>query len=182
MRHDEGAEGEERRGDLEHRLVAGALEVALPEAAEEPLEGALEAAAPLQREKDVVEAQAADVVGRLAPFAARAVEHAEIRPGAKEDVPGMEVAVHLAEPRGARAQLPAPGEHAPLDLLQGRERDRPLVGIAVVHAEDALAVAEKLAHAPAIKVRRGQLLAMDVHQVAAERIGARKVVRAELAR
>src|SRR5579871_1062610 len=130
IRHDQPAKSVEGRHHREDLAITGALQIALPEAAEQPLEGALEAPGALQREEKEVEREAGDVVGRLAPFAARAVENREVDALAKQNVPRMEVAVHLAEPPGLAPQAPAPLEAAALDVLQGLLGHRSLPRVA----------------------------------------------------
>src|SRR3546814_3044981 len=58
---------------------------------------------------------------RSAPLAARAVEHREVGTLAKQDVPGVEVAVHLAQAVRALLQPPAPFERAALDFARSEE-------------------------------------------------------------
>src|SRR6185295_3684936 len=108
---------------------------------------AFQPARALQREEEIVQGEADDIVRRLAPFATRAVEHAEVDAVAEQDVPRMEVAVHPAKASGAAAQVPAPAHATDLDVAQRVERHRAFIGIAVGHAENALAMPEEIAHA-----------------------------------
>src|SRR5688572_4713296 len=147
--HHQRAEREKAAGDFEKLGVARALEIALPEPPPELLESAFQLSRALQRKEKVVEGKAGNVVGRVAPLAARAVEHAEVGALAKHNVPGMKIAVHLAQAPAAPLHLPAPVDAFSLDLLQHGAVF--LRTVTVGDAEDAFAVADNLADAARIR-------------------------------
>src|SRR5688500_14819341 len=92
----------------------------------------------------------------------------------------MEVAVYLAQARGARLEPPAPFDALALDLLENGERHRAVVRVAVRHAEDAFAVAEQLADAPRVEARIGSGHAMDLDEVIAQGVHALEIERQHL--
>ncbi len=86
---------------------------------EEPLIGTGEPPVILEREEDVVDGHGGHIIRRLTPFAARTVNHFEVRSLAEQHIPGMKVAVLLAEAVGALFQPPAPGDGLLLYVLKG---------------------------------------------------------------
>ena len=89
---DQRAEREERGQRLEQLVVAAGLEVGVQEVVEQGAErlghATLAVAGRLAHaEEEVVDGERAHVVGRLAPLAAAAVEDAEVRPLAEQEVP-----------------------------------------------------------------------------------------------
>ena len=79
----------------------------------------------------------------------------------------MEVAVHLAQPVFSVVDLPAPPDAFLFNFLQNpRKRSR----IAVIHAEDALAVADQFADAARVEPGIAPPQLVDFHEVVAQSI------------
>src|SRR5207244_655660 len=87
--------------------------------------------------------QAADVVGRFSPFAARPVDHTEVRAFTKQDVPRMKISMNLPQAVNAALQTPAPCNTAPFDIFKVPHPDIRPVGVAVDQAHDALGVSDQ---------------------------------------
>ena len=154
-------------------VVLRLLQVTIPKTPEELLEGAFEAPGFLKGEEHVVHREARDVIGRIAPFAARTVQHAELGSAAEEDVPRMEVAMDLAKAVHPAFQLQPP-VHA---LLFDHGELRPIGWqcfrrIAVDQAHNALRVADELPYPPDVKTLSLAFHPMDLGQVIAKRVPA----------
>src|SRR5262245_26609940 len=98
VRDHQGAEGQERRQDFEDLEVAAGFDVRPQEILEHPTERfghtALASLGGLAHpEEQIVDSEGGDIVGRLAPLAATAIEYAEVDTLPEEDIPWVKVAV-----------------------------------------------------------------------------------------
>ena len=113
------------------------------------------------------------------PLRGSDIVHIDLYEVRADEKVAVEVAVHLAQAMRAASEFPAPLDAKLLDVFQPLAVLR---GIAVVHPEDALAVADELADAAHVEAGVRAFDLVDVHEVVAQGVRALEIGRKYFAR
>ncbi len=102
--------------------------------------------------RQIIHSERCNIVGRVAVLVSRTVQHREIDPRAKQNVPRMKISMGLAQPVRMTLQAPSPIHTQVLNLLQQAWRRQWVVRrIRIRDAHDALAVSHQLRDSPGIQ-------------------------------
>ncbi len=102
------AKGVKRGNHTKHLAISGLFQVTFPETQKQSCQISLQASPALLGKKEIIQREAGHIIGRVAILASRAVEEPKVHSGSKQNIPGMEIPVDLAQPVCQSLQPPPP--------------------------------------------------------------------------